>query len=236
MNAKFITSKQVRAQYGVSNGALRRWAEDGRVNVVKLPHGKRLYNESEINAIFGNQQQKTKKSICYARVSSHKQQSDLERQIQDLRHQFPDHELLSDIGSGLNWNRKNFRALLERVHNGEIDSIVVTNRDRMCRFGLELIEWILEKAGTKLMVLNQNASEDADERATSELSEDLLFIVTVFVAKHHGRRAAANRKRRASQKEEEGEHDEKAAKRRRIDKIQETEGREIAEGSTLPID
>jgi len=149
------------------------------VAIIRTPGGKRLYSIADIRGV-----QKAK--ICYARVSSEHQQGDLERQIADLRQRFPEHETVSDIGSGLNWKRRGFTALLERVHAGAVNEVVVTRKDRLCRFGIELVEWIFEKNGTQLMVLGSDVSANNSE--AGELAEDLLSIVTVFVARHNGLR------------------------------------------------
>jgi putative resolvase len=151
----------------------------------------------------GEQQLSQKAKICYARVSSEHQRKDLDRQIADLRQRFPGHEILSDVGSGLNWKRRAFTTLLERVHAGAVEEIVVTRKDRLCRFGSELVEWIFEKNGTRLVVLGSDIGADSGE--AGELAEDLLAIVTVFVARHNGLRSAANRRKRreTAQKEKE---------------------------------
>ncbi|GES89365.1 IS607 family transposase [Rhizophagus clarus] len=113
----------------------------------------------------------------------------VKRQIANLQQHYPEHEIVSDIGSGLNWKRRGFVALLERIHAGGIEEV-----DRLCCFGSELVEWIFEKNGTQLVVLGTDVSAESNE--ARELAEDLLAIVTVFVARHNGLRSAANRKRR----------------------------------------
>ena len=87
---------------------MRRWANSGRIAIVRTPGGKRLYSITDIRGIFGdNQTQPTQKAkICYARVSSEHQRGDLKRQIANLQQHYPEHEIISDIGSGLNWKRK----------------------------------------------------------------------------------------------------------------------------------
>jgi predicted site-specific integrase-resolvase len=82
---------------------------------------------------------------------------------------------------------------LEQVHNGDVQEVVVTYKDRLCRFGHELVEWIFEKANVKFVVLGTN---DNVQDLTRELSDDLLAITTVFVAKNNGFRAASLRKQR----------------------------------------
>ena len=116
-----------------------------------------------------------------AKVSSEHQRDDLERQITDLRQRYPGHEIISDIGSGLNWKRRGFVTLLERIYSKGVEEVVVTRKDRLCRFGSELVEWIFEKNGTRLVVLGSEIYTNDSEYG--ELAEDLLAIVTVFVAK-----------------------------------------------------
>ena len=98
-----------------------------------------------------------------------------------------------DIGSGLNWKRPGLETLLERIYQEGISEIVVAYKDRLCRFGFELFEWICQKHNTKILVLN-HVSETEDR--TKELAEDLFSIVTVFVAKNNGLRASKNRQNR----------------------------------------
>jgi predicted site-specific integrase-resolvase len=187
---------------------LRRWANSGKIAIVRTPGGKRLYSITNIRGIFRDNQQTQftqKAKICYARVSSEHQRNDLERQIANLRQHYPEYEIVSDIGSGLNWKRRGFVALLERIHTGGIEEVMVTRKDRLCRFGFELVEWVFEKNGTQLVVLGTDVSAESSE--AGELAEDLLSIVTVFVARHNGMRSAANRRRRreAAQAQEEQE-------------------------------
>ena len=150
----------------------------------------------------GCDQQEEKSRIIYARVSSshQKKAGDLQRQIDDLAQVYPEHEVISDVGSGLNYKRRGFKAILDRVHQGMVDEVVVRHKDRLCRYGLELVEWILEKAGTRLVVLSQSADQEPD--ATRELADDLLAITTVFVARHNGQRSAENRRRRKRARQE----------------------------------
>ena len=209
-NEKYISPTLVSKQFGVTSGALRRWAEAGKIrylrpNTTSERGGRRIYNVEDIKKIFGikEDQGEARKTVCYARVSSSHQKDDLERQILLLKGEYPEAEIIRDIGSGLNWNRPGFRSILERVSNGDIKEIVVTYRDRVCRFGYELVEWIFKKSNAKIVVLNSNP--DAQD-ISRELSDDLLAITTVFVAKNNGLRAASYRRAR---KEKEGKADTK---------------------------
>lgn len=122
-----------------------------------------------------------------------------ERQVSFLRESYPTARVVKDIGSGLNWNRKGFKLLLESVHSRSIAEVVVSDKDRLCRFGFELVEWIFNKPNVKLVVLNGSPGETD---YTKELSDDLISITTVFVARHHGLRAGDNERRRNKQLQE----------------------------------
>jgi len=179
------------------------------VRTIRTPGNFRLYHTGDVQRLFTNkegetlaeQTQQQKKSYIYARVSSAHQKEDLERQIQDLQTAYPRHELIHDIGSGLNYKRKGFQRLLELVHQGSVREIVVAHKDRLCRYGVELLEWLFDKSGTKLVVHNQNYPEADNENTTRELADDLLAVCNFFVARNNGRRAADNKKRRRQQTE-----------------------------------
>ncbi|HHQ4329456.1 TPA: IS607 family transposase, partial [Clostridium perfringens] len=119
---------------------------------------------------------------------SHKQKDDLERQIENVKtymyakgYQF---EIISDIGSGINYNKKGLNQLIDMITNLEVDKIVVLHKDRLIRFGYELIENICEKYGTTIEIIDN--TEKTEEQ---ELVEDLIQIVTVFSCRLQGKRA-----------------------------------------------
>jgi putative resolvase len=200
---EYLPARTIKKHYGVCTATLRRWAEKGQVRAIKTPGGKRLYHSVDIQRSFGFDAPPTradqKAKVCYARVSTRHQQGDLDRQVQDLKQAFPTHEIVQDVGSGLNWNRKGFGALLDRVQQGTVGEIVVAHRDRLCRFAFQLVERFCKAFGTKLVV-----RDETDDRhgTTEELSDDLMSIVTVFVARNNGKRAAENRRNRKRQAEE----------------------------------
>ena len=227
-NAQYVTSSSIRKTFGVSNTTLRNWAESGRVRVVRVggDTGKRLYLKSDIQREFAgfkprNEEGKAvaaaaskKKKVCYARVSSAKQKDDLERQVEALKAQFPEHEIVTDIASGLNWKRPGFLRVLDQASEGAITEIVVAARDRLCRFAFELVQHVVKKNGCKLVVLNQgdgsssSTNPGSEEAQASELKDDLLAIVTCFVASNNGKRAAAHRR---AKREREAREREQAA-------------------------
>ena len=191
---EYITSTTIRRKFGISNSTLRLWANDGKVDCIRIgKNGKRLYRAQSIQDLFGmsNTTQQFLKYI-YARVSSQKQKDDLQRQVEDLQKQYPNHKVVTDIASGISFKRKGLLSILEQVLSGNVDEVVIAYRDRLCRFGYELLQYIFKKKGVKLVVLN--ASEHSSPE--TELASDLLAVTNVFVARNNGLRAARNRQKR----------------------------------------
>jgi predicted site-specific integrase-resolvase len=207
MKSQYVSGATIRKTYEVSSSSLRSWAEQGKIKVVRSQFckGKRLYCFGDFAHLMGlssEEDQKSRRRICYARVSSQHQHADLERQCAELQRIYPNHELIKDIGSGLNWKRPGFLVLLDAVCRGTVTEIVVAHRDRLARIGTELLEWLFQRHNTSFLVVD-HAEERQSE--SEELSEDLLAVVTFFVARNNGRRSAANRKRRAANTCEQGE-------------------------------
>ena len=214
MNEQFISPYKIKKKYDITSNTLRTWAENDKIRYIRIRDGKgkRMYNLQDVEKIFEGTNttlSDKRKVVCYARVSSDHQKEDLDRQIKLLQKEYPEAEVISDIGSGLNWSRKGFKTLLERVHEGSISKVVVTYNDRMCRFGLELIEWIFKKSNTEFVVLNKTSG---GEHESSELAEDMLSITTVFVARNNGIRSAKYRKQRIQEKKQEKEKEKEKSK------------------------
>lgn len=114
-------------------------------------------------------------------MSSRKQKDDLTRQIEYLKSIYPNEEVITDVGSGLNFKRQGIRSILERIMHGEKLRVAVAHRDRLCRFGSDIFEYILSSNGGELVVLNDKSSSPE-----KELTDDLLAIITVFAARSHG--------------------------------------------------
>jgi predicted site-specific integrase-resolvase len=209
---KFISGTTVKKQFDIATVTLNRWADDGKVKFVKGPGGRRLYSQNGIYNLFNLEfptipitEPAERVNVCYCRVSSAHQSEDLKRQIEFLSKEYPGYEIISDIGSGLNWKRKGFISLLDRVYKNEIGKVVVAYKDRLCRFGVELVQFIFKKAGTTFVVHSDNEVSGGENK---ELSDDLLAVVTSFVARANGRRSGINRRRRDNQKGGESSEDE----------------------------
>jgi len=201
VEGNYTSAKEIKEKYHLSPQTLRSWHNKGIIKAIQTPGGKRLYQADSLRAVLGihveNEKEIERIKLCYCRVSSNHQKEDLGRQVAELEKAYPEHTIIKDIGSGLNWKRHGFNSLLDQVFKGMVSEVVVAYKDRLCRFGFELVERIFKEHHVKLVVHSSDATNQVSD--TQELSEDLLSIVTVFVAKNNGKRAANNRKRRAQE-------------------------------------
>ena len=188
---KYYSIGEFANRIGKSIQTLRNW---DKKNILKPSHvtqgGTRYYSQEQLNYFLGlkSEKQINKKIIGYCRVSSHKQKDDLERQIENVKtymyakgYQF---EIITDIGSGINYNKKGLNQLIDMVTNSEIEKIVVLHKDRLIRFGYELIENLCNKFGTTIEII-----DNTEKTEQQELVEDLVQIVTVFSCRLQGKRA-----------------------------------------------
>jgi len=182
--SKLYTPQQLSKLIGVTQQTLLQWANDGKLQVQKTNGGHRRYVYADLTNASEDRGSERKQYI-YARVSSAKQQKDLQRQIAFLQASYPTYEVIQDIGSGINFRRRGLMSLLERVFEGNVSKVVVAHRDRLTRFGFELFEYIFTRFGVSIEVL----SDDDIKEPHTELAKDLLSIVTVFSARYYGSRA-----------------------------------------------
>ena len=149
---QFVAGKKIRSLFEVSSTTLHRWDEQNKIRTIRTPMGQRRYCLEDIQTIInGYDSSYDKRKICYCRVSSSKQMDDLERQKSFFRSKFPDHDLVADVGSGINWKRKGLKTILEQTMQGKISEIVVAHRDRLCRFAFELLESIFKINGVQVI-------------------------------------------------------------------------------------
>jgi predicted site-specific integrase-resolvase len=167
---KYHTPRQASGILGVGVETLRRWDKEGKIKTVRTAGQTRLYDISSVTGDAGSGQQKT--TALYCRVSSPKQKEDLRRQIAYMQERYPDCEVVKDVGSGINFKRKGLDSLLERSLSGEQLTVVVAYKDRLARFGYDLLERIFQRNGGRIVVLNEVALSPEQE-----LAQDLLAIL-----------------------------------------------------------
>lgn len=182
---QLLTPRSAAKVLGISYSTLTRWALEGRIPFITQPSGHRLY-KIPLRTITTKDNDLLR--ICYCRVSTHKQSQDLNNQVEFLKAKFPNHLFIKDIGSGLNWKRKGLITLLDKVHQGLVQEIVVAHSDRLCRFGFELLQYIFNKHKVKLVVLDQTEKD-----SMQEFANDVISIITVFNARYYGKRSHSHK-------------------------------------------
>lgn len=180
---KIYNVSQMAEKLNVSVITLQRWDREGRLKAFRTPTNRRYYTQEQLDNLLGENCQDKKLVIGYARVSSNNQKDDLKNQKDFILSKIKCDELYSDIGSGLNYKRKNFNKILDLVSENKVDKIIITYKDRFIRFGFEWFENYCEKFGTKIIVLNEE-----EKSYQQELVEDLISIIHVFSCRIYGLR------------------------------------------------
>lgn len=210
-NITYVGGKKASEILGVHQRTLYVWEKNKKIETIRTDGGHRLYNVSKyieernnnkiindnINIIENddNKEEQTylnkldnikgKLNICYIRVSSLSQKDDLERQKNYMIKKYPNYTLIKDIGSGLNLNKRGIKKIIDLGIQGKINEVVVAYKDRLIRFGFDLIKDIIKKySNGKILVLNKKEKKEPEE----ELITDVLSILNVYVAKMNGLR------------------------------------------------
>lgn len=194
---KYISIKEASELIGVTTTTLRRWEQSG----LFIPHHRTLGNHRRyslkevLNLIEPSDKQEDRKVICYARVSSFDQKNDLTRQVDVLKqytnnYNYSNVEVIEDIGSGLNYKKRGLNKLIKMILNNQVDKIILTHKDRLLRFGSDLIINIAKHFGVQTVILNEQVKTFEEE-----LTSDVLEIITVFSAKLYGSRSHKNKQK-----------------------------------------
>ena len=187
---ELITISKATKMFGVTPQTMRNWDRNGKLKPIKRStNGFRYYNLLDVKNLI---EQKTKLVVGYCRVSSKKQEDDLQRQIENVKmfmiakgYKF---EIIQDIGSGINYNKNGLNDLINKVTNGNVEKVVVLYKDRLLRFGFELLENLFKKYNCEIEIIDN--TEKTEEQ---ELVEDLIQIVTVFSCRLQGKRSKKTR-------------------------------------------
>ena len=183
MTVNYVPPRVAATRLGVSTKTLERWLEDGKIEGIFTQGGQRRYNLDSIIPVRHGNPPDELATLLYARVSSRSQKNDLEQQVQFLQSRYPDAEIITDIGSGLNFKRKGLQTLLDRVLGNTCKLVVIAHKDRLCRFGFDLISWLCARQQTQVLVINQ-----ANLSPEREMVEDILAIIHVFSWRLYGLR------------------------------------------------
>ena len=196
--AKLVNISEAASILGVTTTTLRNRDKKGLLKPDEITKGKaRRYRIESLrninrNIIFTKDDLKT---IAYARVSSQDQKEDLTRQVQVLELYCSKHgykyEVIQDLGSGMNYYKKGLTKLIDLILDNQVQRLVLTHKDRLLRFGAELIFSICEAKNVEVIIINQGDEAPSFEE---ELAKDVLEIITVFSAKLYGSRSKKNKK------------------------------------------
>lgn len=171
------STTQLAKKYGVSSQTIRNWIRSGKIEAPSRTLGGHFRVEEKIERRF-----------IYARVSSAKQKSSITTQLELLSKEYPEHEQLFDIASAFNFQRKGLKTILESAMSGIPIEVVVTSQDRLARSGYQLIKWIVELYGGRIISLEENTNTDKFD------TNELIGFITSFCNSYYGKRSAERRK------------------------------------------
>lgn len=192
--SKYYSINEFSKILGVSAQTLRNWDANGKLH----PHhtstnGYRYYSHEQLNQVMNIKPNLNRLTIGYCRVSSHKQKDDLERQIENVKTYLiakgQPFEIISDIGSGINYKKKGLKELIKLITQNKVEKVVILYKDRLLRFGFELVEYIASLYNCEIEIM-----DNTEKSEQQELVEDLVQIITVFSCKLQGKRAGKARK------------------------------------------
>lgn len=196
---KYMRGQEASDYLGVSQRTLYVWEKKGLIKTIRTDSNMRLYNvkkylEDKCKPIICDNVDKLddikgKLKIAYTRVSSEKQKDDLERQKNLIKNLYPNHIIIQDIGSGINFNKKGIKKIIDLAIEGKIKEVVVLHKDRLARIGFEIIEHLINKySNGKIIIVSKKDKESPEE----ELANDVLEVMNVFVARMNGLRKYKN--------------------------------------------
>lgn len=192
--SKYYSINEFSNILGVSAQTLRNWDKNNKLK----PHhtssnGYRYYSHEQLSQVLNVKINLDRKTIGYCRVSSHKQKDDLQRQVENMKiylmAQGKPFEIIQDIGSGINYKKKGLKELIKLITQNKVEKVVVLYKDRLLRFGFELIEYVASLYNCDIEIVDNTVKSEQQE-----LVEDLVQIITVFSCKLQGERANKARK------------------------------------------
>lgn len=200
-----MRSKEALELLQVHRVTLNRYVREGKIRVIQMANGRYEYNDDDVYSFIGKRKDKHgTKIISYSRVSTQAQKQQLKEQSSRIYDSCVSRgitldEQFEDIGSGMSSERKNFDKICQMIFKGEIDTLVIENKDRLTRFGFDTFEKFFKYFGTTILVLNDKIENKTYEQ---ELTEDLISVIHYFTMKSYSHRRKLNRLRKELEKDE----------------------------------
>jgi len=187
---KLLKLGEAAKMINITEKTLQKWDKTGKLVAKRTKNNRRYYTEEQINDFLGIEtpQKPVGETVIYARVSSHNQKDDLASQIEFVtsyanERNYKVDRVIKEIGSGLNYKRKKWNALLLDISNGVVTKVIVSHKDRFVRFGFVWFESFLNQHGCELEVIRREATT-----AEEEMVQDLISIIHVFSCRLYGLR------------------------------------------------
>jgi predicted site-specific integrase-resolvase len=181
------------AVLGVSRDTLRRWEASGKIQVERTPSGHRRYDLAQLRGLTLPKSETERVTVAYARVASSRQKQELKNQIDILTNFCQENgwqfQVIQDIGTGVNYRKSGLRELIRRICQGDVNRLVLTHRDRLLRFGIELIFSLCEHFATEIVIVNASSLSEFED----EIAEDIMEIIAIFTARLYGSHNDKNR-------------------------------------------
>ena len=191
---EYISIDEASKITGLSIQTIRKLGDKKQIKCFKTPSGHRRFNKQDLekfcdpDSFNEKDSENTKINYIYTRVSSKKQLDDLSRQVEYIQKRKPEYSsytTISDIASGINFKRKGLQTILDSCIQGVIGEVVIAHRDRLSRFGFDLVKIIIEKAGGTITILDDEKNKSSEQ----ELAEDLLSIIHIYSCRQMGKRS-----------------------------------------------
>jgi putative resolvase len=205
----FLTMREAVKFSALHPQTIRKYADKGVLKCFKTPTGQRKIDKEDLQRLCSYSapvikippiKRKEKKNYIYSRVSSKKQLDDLSRQtvfIQSYKPEYASYISITDVASGINFKRKGLQTILDSCLQGTVGELVISHRDRLCRFGFELLQYIVEKNGGNIIVIDDERHKSSEQ----ELAEDLLSIVHIYSCRQMGKRSYNNSRNNKNNKD-----------------------------------
>lgn len=184
-----MKSSKVLKILNISRQTLVKYVKNGDIRVVMQTNRQYDYNEEDVYRKAGLSENRV--NVVYARVSTPKQKRDLENQAETLINYCNANgvkvdKVYKDIASGMNFDRKQFRSMLEDVLNYRISSIYITYKDRFSRISFDMFERLFLEYNCKIIVINKIESTSEDDE--KEVFSDIISMLHRFAMKMYSRR------------------------------------------------
>ena len=195
-----MNNREVRKILGIkSRNTLSTYVKNGLIKVIVTPTGRYIYDDDSVYAFLGLKKDKRNKiNISYSRVSTPSQKNQLKDQSKRIYESCISRGIqldkqIEDIKSGMSSDRKGFQELIREIIKGNVDLVIIENKDRLIRFNFDLLEEIFKYFGTRILVLNDSLNNKSYEQ---ELTDDLISIIHYFSMKSYSHRRKLNKLRK----------------------------------------